>query len=136
MVDFTDEEWNRMNLRTVNDLIDYNVVSSRYYKGANVGNNSYFEVSMYAPIYAGLQSTTGVSGGLIFRKSAYELLAAKVGIMVLFLIHLINTRMMLRMKDKFSQILMLFIKFWVMSTTIMLHSKKQCFKNVLLKKIS
>ncbi|MBA5252606.1 ZmpA/ZmpB/ZmpC family metallo-endopeptidase [Enterococcus hirae] len=77
VVDFTDEEWNRMNLRTVNDLIDYNVVSSRYYKGANVGNNSYFEVSMYAPIYAGLQSTTGVSGGLIFRKSAYELLAAK-----------------------------------------------------------
>ena len=77
VVDFTDEEWNRMNLRTVNDLIDYNVVSSRYYKGANVGNNSYFEISMYAPIYAGLQSTTGVSGGLIFRKSAYELLAAK-----------------------------------------------------------
>ncbi|MFB8654663.1 ZmpA/ZmpB/ZmpC family metallo-endopeptidase, partial [Enterococcus hirae] len=77
VVDFTEEEWKQMNLKTVNDLIDNSVVSKRYYGGANVGNNAYYQISMYAPIYSALQNSNGASGGIIFRKTAYELLAAK-----------------------------------------------------------
>ncbi|OUZ27874.1 hypothetical protein A5806_002650, partial [Enterococcus faecium] len=77
VVEFTNEEWNSMDLQTVDDLIDKNVVAKRYYDKANVGRNSYYEISMYAPIYAGLQNSNGSSGGIIFRKSAYELLADK-----------------------------------------------------------
>lgn len=32
---------------------------------------------MYAPDYAGVQSSTSASGGITFRKTAFELLAAK-----------------------------------------------------------
>ncbi|WP_265183534.1 ZmpA/ZmpB/ZmpC family metallo-endopeptidase, partial [Enterococcus faecium] len=77
VVEFTESEWNSMNLKTINDLIDKNVVAKRYYDKANVDRNSYYEISMYAPIYAGLQNSNGSSGGIIFRKSAYELLADK-----------------------------------------------------------
>ncbi|MEB8418513.1 G5 domain-containing protein [Enterococcus casseliflavus] len=77
VVDFTEEEWKQMDLKTVNDLIDNSVVSKRYYGGASVGNNSYYEISMYAPIYSALQNSNGASGGIVFRKTAYELLAAK-----------------------------------------------------------
>ncbi|MFP7386504.1 ZmpA/ZmpB/ZmpC family metallo-endopeptidase [Enterococcus hirae] len=77
VIQFTDNEWDKMNLKTVDDLIDNNVVSKRYYDNANVGNNSYFEISMYAPIYSALQNSNGASGGLVFRKTAFELLAAK-----------------------------------------------------------
>ncbi|WP_200906397.1 ZmpA/ZmpB/ZmpC family metallo-endopeptidase, partial [Enterococcus faecium] len=77
VVEFTNEEWNSMDLKTVDDLIDKNVVAKRYYDKANVDRNSYYEISMYAPIYAGLQNSNGSSGGIIFRKSAYELLADK-----------------------------------------------------------
>ncbi|MEB7516703.1 ZmpA/ZmpB/ZmpC family metallo-endopeptidase, partial [Enterococcus hirae] len=77
VVAFTDAEWDQMNLKTVNDLIDNNVVSKRYYDNASVGQNSYYTISMYAPIYAGLQNSNGASGGIIFRKTAFELLAAK-----------------------------------------------------------
>ncbi|EOS7714401.1 hypothetical protein FRO38_RS13265, partial [Enterococcus hirae] len=77
VVEFTAEEWEKMNLKTVDDLIDYSVVSRRYYGGASVGNNAYYEISMYAPIYSALQNSNGASGGIVFRKTAYELLAAK-----------------------------------------------------------
>ena len=77
VVEFTAEEWEKMNLKTVDDLIDYSVVSRRYYGGASVGNNAYYEISMYAPIYSALQNNNGASGGIVFRKTAFELLAAK-----------------------------------------------------------
>ncbi|EMF0283513.1 hypothetical protein KGD04_002846 [Enterococcus hirae] len=77
VVEFTVEEWEQMNLQTVEDLIDYSVVSRRYYGGASVGNNAYYEISMYAPIYSALQNSNGASGGIVFRKTAYELLAAE-----------------------------------------------------------
>lgn len=77
VVPFTDDEWETIDFKTVNDLIDHDVISKRYYDGVNVNNNSYFEISLYAPIYSGLQRNNGASGGLIFRKSAFELLAEK-----------------------------------------------------------
>lgn len=58
-------------------LIDNNIVVARNYSGGKYGKNIYATVSMYAPIYAGLQNDAGSVGGLLFRKTAFELLAAK-----------------------------------------------------------
>ena len=77
VVTFTEDEWNAMELSSVDDLIDNNVVSKRYYDGASVGNNAYYNISMYAPIYSALQNSDGASGGIVFRKTAFELLAAE-----------------------------------------------------------
>ncbi|PWG75781.1 hypothetical protein DF186_11065 [Enterococcus hirae] len=53
------------------------VVNRRYYGGASVSNNSYYESSMYASNYSTLQNSNGTFGGIIFRKIVYELLSAK-----------------------------------------------------------
>ena len=58
-------------------LIDNNIIVARGYSGGKYGKNIYTTVSMYAPIYAGLQNDAGSVGGLLFRKTAFELLAAK-----------------------------------------------------------
>lgn len=58
-------------------LIDNNIVVARNYSGGKYGKNIYATFSMYAPIYVGLQNDAGSVGGLLFRKTAFELLAAK-----------------------------------------------------------
>ncbi len=64
-------------LTSIDDFIDNNIIASRGYKAGTYGNNVYQQISMYAPDYAGVQSATSASGGITFRKNAFELLAAK-----------------------------------------------------------
>ena len=64
-------------LKTIDDFIDNNIIASRGYKSGDYGSNGYQQISMYAPDYAGVQSATSASGAITFRKTAFELLAAK-----------------------------------------------------------
>ncbi|WP_430413484.1 ZmpA/ZmpB/ZmpC family metallo-endopeptidase [Lactobacillus johnsonii] len=64
-------------LRTIDDFIDNNIIASRGYQAGNYGNNGYQKISMYAPDYAGIQNPSSASGAITFRKTAFELLAAK-----------------------------------------------------------
>ena len=64
-------------LMTIDDFIDNNIIASRGYQPGSYGTNSYQTISMYAPDYGAVQSSTSVSGGITFKKTAFELLAAK-----------------------------------------------------------
>ena len=64
-------------LRTIDDFVDNNIITSRGYQAGNYGNNGYQKISMYAPDYAGIQNPSSASGAITFRKTAFELLAAK-----------------------------------------------------------
>ena len=64
-------------LMTIDDFIDNNIIASRGYQAGSYGTNSYQTISMYTPDYAAVQSSTSVSGGITFKKTAFELLAAK-----------------------------------------------------------
>ena len=64
-------------LMTIDDFIDNNIIASRGYQAGSYGTNSYQTISMYAPDYAAVQSSTSVSGGITFKKTAFELLGAK-----------------------------------------------------------
>ncbi|WP_438784761.1 ZmpA/ZmpB/ZmpC family metallo-endopeptidase, partial [Enterococcus sp. DIV0765f] len=77
VITFTDDEWNSIQLNNIYDLIDNNIISKRYYGNASVGRNSYYSISLFAPIYAGIENNNGTMGGIVFRKTAFELLAAK-----------------------------------------------------------
>ncbi|MGX7777130.1 ZmpA/ZmpB/ZmpC family metallo-endopeptidase [Streptococcus pluranimalium] len=75
--DFTEEEWAQMSLKTVNDLIDYNVVSSRGHGNATYKRNGYYWMDMFNSIYAMLPMETGAPSTFMFTRFAYELLADK-----------------------------------------------------------
>ncbi|MDF9627404.1 ZmpA/ZmpB/ZmpC family metallo-endopeptidase [Mesomycoplasma ovipneumoniae] len=70
-------EFNSIN--SIEDLVDKNIV------GANVGgdwvtsfgHNDYYTVNFFRPYFGILENTEGVSGGLNFRRVAFELLAEK-----------------------------------------------------------
>lgn len=64
-------------LMTIDDFIDNNIIASRGYQAGSYGTNSYQTISLYTPDYAAVQSSTSVSGGITFKKTAFELLAAK-----------------------------------------------------------
>ncbi|EFO00742.1 ZmpA/ZmpB/ZmpC family metallo-endopeptidase [Streptococcus mitis] len=64
-------------LRSFNDLIDNNILSSREYASGKYERNGYFTIKLFAPIYAALSSDIGTPGDLMGRRMAYELLAAK-----------------------------------------------------------
>ncbi|MDW8706867.1 ZmpA/ZmpB/ZmpC family metallo-endopeptidase, partial [Streptococcus suis] len=76
-----DDELDNLNIATINDAIDYALVAKssflleQDYLRENLKN--YYFVPLYYPIYAGLQNDQGTVGGLQFRKTALELLAAK-----------------------------------------------------------
>ncbi|HEM2750811.1 TPA: hypothetical protein U0579_002079, partial [Streptococcus suis] len=76
-----DDELDNLNIATINDAIDYALVAKtsllpeQDYLRENLKN--YYFVPLYYPIYAGLQNNSGTVGGLQFRKTALELLAAK-----------------------------------------------------------
>ncbi|MFM0900355.1 ZmpA/ZmpB/ZmpC family metallo-endopeptidase [Streptococcus suis] len=83
--DFTDEEWNSIELKTIDDLVDNDVTVRR--ESANrierdpdnpeeVMNNGYHKLSLFAPIWA-TATTERVPGDLSFRRTAFELLAEK-----------------------------------------------------------
>lgn len=64
-------------LRSFNDLIDNNILSSREYASGKYERNGYFTIKLFAPIYAALSNDDGTPGDLMGRRMAYELLAAK-----------------------------------------------------------
>ncbi|MHC3609078.1 ZmpA/ZmpB/ZmpC family metallo-endopeptidase [Streptococcus suis] len=76
-----DDELDNLNIATINDAIDHALVAKssflleQDYLRENLKN--YYFVPLYYPIYAGLQNNLGTVGGLQFRKTALELLAAK-----------------------------------------------------------
>ncbi|HEP1789224.1 TPA: YSIRK-type signal peptide-containing protein [Streptococcus suis] len=76
-----DDELDNLNIATINDAIDHALVAKssflleQDYLRENLKN--YYFVPLYYPIYAGLQNDQGTVGGLQFRKTALELLAAK-----------------------------------------------------------
>ncbi|HEM5397710.1 TPA: YSIRK-type signal peptide-containing protein [Streptococcus suis] len=76
-----DDELANLNIVTINDAIDHALVAKssllleQDYLRENLKN--YYFVPLYYPIYAGLQNNSGTVGGLQFRKTALELLAAK-----------------------------------------------------------
>ncbi|HFI0628594.1 TPA: ZmpA/ZmpB/ZmpC family metallo-endopeptidase [Streptococcus suis] len=77
----SNEELGNLNIATINDAIDHSLVAKtsllpeQDYLRENLKN--YYFVPLYYPIYAGLQNDQGTVGGLQFRKTALELLAAK-----------------------------------------------------------
>ncbi|HEL1788982.1 TPA: YSIRK-type signal peptide-containing protein [Streptococcus suis] len=77
----SDVELANLNISTINDAIDHTLVAKtsllpeQDYLRENLKN--YYFVPLYYPIYAGLQNNSGTVGGLQFRKTALELLAAK-----------------------------------------------------------
>ena len=73
--DLTVEEAEK--LRSFNDLIDNNILSSREYASKTYERNGYFTIKLFAPIYAALSNDNGTPGDLMGRRMAYELLAAK-----------------------------------------------------------
>ena len=73
--DLTVEETEK--LRSFNDLIENNIISSREYASGKYERNGYYTIKLFAPIYAALSSDIGTPGDLMGRRMAYELLAAK-----------------------------------------------------------
>ncbi|MCU4706662.1 ZmpA/ZmpB/ZmpC family metallo-endopeptidase [Mycoplasma sp. CSL7503-lung] len=72
------------SLHTLDDLIDKNVIfkgnkfnlqNANNFSGQRNNDYNYYWISMFDPIFAGYQNDTGVAGGLIFRRNAFELLA-------------------------------------------------------------
>ncbi len=64
-------------LRSFNDLIDNNILSSREYASSKYERNGYFTIKSFAPIYTALSNDDGTPGDLMGRRIAFELLAAK-----------------------------------------------------------
>lgn len=62
-------------LTSLDSLIDNNIIAKRYYQARDYNKNSYGTISLYSPIYSGAQSEDGSTGTMIFRKTAFELLA-------------------------------------------------------------
>ncbi|MBW4862600.1 MAG: S-layer homology domain-containing protein [Paeniclostridium sp.] len=72
------DEANELN--TIYDLIDKNIITSRYeVEGlkttGNVPSNGYYVVPLFSSNYAGVQNNNGVSGDVMMRSQAYELIA-------------------------------------------------------------
>lgn len=67
-------------LRTVDDLIRENILASRYEVNGmetvgTAARNGYYVVPLFSANYAGVQNDAGVSGDIMIRRQAFELLA-------------------------------------------------------------
>ncbi|HFI0107070.1 TPA: ZmpA/ZmpB/ZmpC family metallo-endopeptidase [Streptococcus suis] len=72
----TDEEVAK--LVTFDDLIDQSIMNRRqYFDDRKLSRNGYYNTFLLSPIYSALDNPTGAPGDLMFRRMAYELLAAK-----------------------------------------------------------
>ncbi|HFI0245437.1 TPA: ZmpA/ZmpB/ZmpC family metallo-endopeptidase [Streptococcus suis] len=72
----TDEEVAK--LVTFDDLIDQSIMNRRQYSdNEKLARNGYYYTFLLSPIYSALDNPTGAPGDLMFRRMAYELLAAK-----------------------------------------------------------
>ena len=73
---FTAEEIKK--LKTFESLIDNDVITRRENKDSGkYTRNGYLSLSLFSPIYSALSNPTGAPGDVMFRRTAYELLAAK-----------------------------------------------------------
>ncbi|MEZ7616446.1 ZmpA/ZmpB/ZmpC family metallo-endopeptidase [Streptococcus sp. 27098_8_73] len=73
---FTAEEIKQ--LTSFESLIDNDVVTRRENKDSGqYPRNGYLSLSLFSPIYSALSNPTGAPGDVMFRRTAYELLAAK-----------------------------------------------------------
>ena len=73
---FTTEEIKK--LKTFESLIDNDVIIRRENKDSGkYARNGYLSLSLFSPIYSALSNPTGAPGDVMFRRTAYELLAAK-----------------------------------------------------------
>ena len=73
---FTAEEIKQ--LKTFNSLIENDVITRRENKeSGKYGRNGYLSLSLFSPIYSALSNPNGAPGDVMFRRTAYELLAAK-----------------------------------------------------------
>ena len=65
-------------LTSLNALIDNDIINRRAYRDkSDYTRNGYHLISMFSPIYAALSNPKGAPGDVMFRKTAYELLAEK-----------------------------------------------------------
>ncbi len=65
-------------LTSLDALIDNNIINRRAYRDkSDYTRNGYHLISMFSPIYAALSNPKGAPGDIMFRKTAYELLAEK-----------------------------------------------------------
>ncbi|WP_081311076.1 ZmpA/ZmpB/ZmpC family metallo-endopeptidase, partial [Mesomycoplasma ovipneumoniae] len=67
------------SVNSINDLVDKNIVGSNVSGDSTTsfGHNNYYTVNFFNPYFGILENTQGVSGGLNFRRVAFELLAEK-----------------------------------------------------------
>ena len=72
----TDDEVSK--LTSLDALIDNDIINRRAYRDkSDYTRNGYHLISMFSPIYAALSNPKGAPGDIMFRKTAYELLAEK-----------------------------------------------------------
>ena len=73
---FTAEEIKQ--LKTFDSLIENDVITRRENKDSGqYPRNGYLSLSLFSPIYSALSNPNGAPGDVMFRRTAYELLAAK-----------------------------------------------------------
>ncbi|MGT2894849.1 YSIRK signal domain/LPXTG anchor domain surface protein [Streptococcus entericus] len=69
------------SLQTLEDLIKQNVITRRETYTTEtelvLERNGYYKVGMFSPVFSALANDKGLSGDFMFRRLAYELLAAK-----------------------------------------------------------
>ena len=65
-------------LTSLDSLIDNDIINRRAYRdNSQYVRNGYHLISMFSPVYAALSNSKGAPGDIMFRKTAYELLAEK-----------------------------------------------------------
>ncbi|MBF0713707.1 G5 domain-containing protein [Gemella sp. GH3] len=65
-------------LTSLDSLIDQDIINRRAYRNnEELGRNGYYEVSLFSPIYSALSNSNGAPGDLMFKRMAFELMAAK-----------------------------------------------------------
>ena len=73
-------------------LIENDVITRRENRDSGkYGRNGYLSLSLFSPIYSALSNPKGAPGDVMFRRTAYELLAAKGYHEDLFLMFLVST---------------------------------------------
>ncbi|MEW4353587.1 ZmpA/ZmpB/ZmpC family metallo-endopeptidase [Streptococcus pneumoniae] len=80
----SDEEWQKIHLKTFTDLIDHNLLSNRFEDSYDVNlinkqlsRNGYFVLPLFKPIYAASENFAGAPNPVLFREMAFNLLAEK-----------------------------------------------------------
>ena len=95
-------------LKTIDDLVEHNIVASRYeIEGlkttGKAPSNGYYVIPLFTSNYAGVQNNNGVSGDIMMRRQAHELLAEYGYYEGTFHIFQINIRQNLHRMEKYCQ---------------------------------